>query len=704
MVQLLQDLARQADRDNRYYGSGQVDRMRAQEKRLPIFLPPLKRLHFDVQLGVYELQLGNEAEAIRRMQSAYRRAKALHEEGQLADDPYYDIVFRAAQAHLRFGETQNCCLKHNADSCLLPIRGGGVHTDQEGSRQAIGYFSEVLRGVEKNSRTYYQAVWLLNIAYMTIGEYPANVPPEFLIPPAAYESQESFPRFANIAATLGLDEFSMSGSVVADDFDRDGWIDLLVGSWDLRGQLRYYRNAAGQRFVERTVEAGLSGLPGGLNMVQADYNNDGFVDVLVLRGAWNYDAGRHPNSLLKNNGDGTFTDATIPAGLAEVHYPTQTASWGDYDLDGDLDLYIGNELMGPAAAPCQLFRNNGDETFTDVAQAAGVTNDRFAKAVVWGDYDRDRYPDIFVSNLNGENRLYRNQRDGTFIDLAPRLGIADFRDSFPAFFWDYNNDGHLDLFVAPFSDALHLVAQSYLGVQVNESLPRLYEGDGKGGFRDVALLRGLREPVFAMGLNFGDLDNDGYLDFYLGTGDPNYRNIVPNKMYRNVAGDMFVDVSASGGFSNLQKGHAVAFLDWDLDGDLDVFEQMGGAFPGDKYADSLYENPGFANHFLALDVVGKESNRSAIGTRIRLRIHENGAVREIYRHVNSGGSFGASPLRQTIGLGRAGRIDELELFWPKTEKTQLFRNVAPNQLIRIVEGEPEFTVLDQSKHRDAAGG
>ena len=200
-----------------------------------------------------------------------------------------------------------------------------------------------------------------------------------------------------------------------------------------------------------------------------------------------------------------------------------------------------------------------------------------------------------------------------------------------------------------------------------------------------------------MGSNFGDLDNDGYLDFYLGTGYPAYRSIMPNVMYRNQSGKGFRDVSATGGFSHLQKGHGVVFADLDHDGDQDIFEQMGGALPGDAYGNVLYENPGFDNHWIAIQLVGVRSNRSAIGTRIHVQVIENDVRRSIYKHVNSGGTFGANPLRQTVGLGKASRIVVLEVFWPTTGLTQTFRDVPFDQFIRIVEGEAQITPLKLKK-------
>ena len=164
-------------------------------------------------------------------------------------------------------------------------------------------------------------------------------------------------------------------------------------------------------------------------------------------------------------------------------------------------------------------------------------------------------------------------------------------------------------------------------------------------------------------------------------------------MFLNQRGKGFANVTTAGGFGHLQKGHGVAFADIDNDGDVDVFEQMGGAYPGDKFGDALYENPGFGNQWISVKLVGRQSNRSAIGARIHVRIKENGKIRSIYRHVNSGGSFGCNPLRQTIGLGHSELNVDIEIYWPTTRQTQLFRDVAINQFIQIVEGEDKFSRL-----------
>jgi hypothetical protein len=167
---------------------------------------------------------------------------------------------------------------------------------------------------------------------------------------------------------------------------------------------------------------------------------------------------------------------------------------------------------------------------------------------------------------------------------------------------------------------------------------------------------------------------------------------MPNLMYSNRGGKGFADVTTAGGFGHLQKGHAVLFADLDRDGDQDVFEQMGGALAGDRFHNSLYQNPGFGNRWVKVELTGVRSNRSAIGARIRVQVLEEGKSRSIYKHVNSGGSFGANPLEQTIGLGKAEGIEFLEVYWPTSDLTQTFRDVPMGRSIQIREGSDRFVV------------
>ena len=690
MVALLAEVRAQNLAENPYQGEGQLRQLEDQLQALTDAAPVQDRIRLYFRLGIAELFLGRERRALDHLTAA---EEMLADQHSVPSEVVNEIHFRLGLAWLRLGETQNCVLNPNADHCILPIRPGGFHTLPEGSRQAIPYFQAVLDNTAAEERLRLSARWLLNIAYMTLGQYPEEVPPAHRIPPEAFESQAAFPRWVNVAPALGLDTFSLSGGAVADDFDGDGYLDFFVSTSDLAGQLRFFRNGGDGTFADRTEEANLNGLLGGLNLVQADYDNDGHLDLLVLRGAWFGEHGQHPNSLLRNAGDGTFFDETFAAGLGQDHYPTQTAAWADYDLDGDLDLYIGNETTDTFVAPSQLFQNQGDGTFADVAPAAGVDQYAHAKAVVWGDYDGDRWPDLYVSNLGQPNRLYHNQGDGTFADVAPTLGVVSPRASFPTWFWDFDNDGYLDLFVAAYSATIADIAAAHLGHSVSVEQARLYRGDGQGGFADVSQDRHLAQPTKPMGANFGDVDHDGFLDFYLGTGDTDYAELMPNVLYWNQAGQRFVDVTFASGLGHLQKGHGVVFADVDHDGDVDIFEQMGGAYRGDGFADVLYENPGFGHGWLAVEVVGVESNRSGIGTRLRVDVVEGGQRRSLYRWVGSGGSFGGNPLRQYVGLGSAERVAQLVVFWPKSGEEQVFAEVPVNAIIRVTEGREQLEIL-----------
>jgi hypothetical protein len=476
---------------------------------------------------------------------------------------------------------------------------------------------------------------------------------------------------------MGLDAPGRAGGVVVDDFDNDGLFDVVVSSVDACAPLRYYRNRGDGTFEDRTSAAGLSGQIGGINIVQTDYDNDGWLDLFVMRGGWEFPM---RNSLLRNNGDGTFTDVTAKAGLSHAVHRTHSAVWADYDNDGWLDVFVGHE-----ESPSALFRNRGDGTFEDVAHAAGVDAKAFTKGAAWGDYDGDGRPDLYVSNFGSENFLYHNQGDGTFRERARELGVLRPIMSFPTWFWDYDNDGRLDLFVASFMPSVTEIARFYLGRPAQAESMKLYRNTGSG-FEDVTRAVGLDRVVPTMGANFGDLDNDGFLDFYLGTGAPSYAALVPNVMFRNREGRSFADVTTATGTGHLQKGHGVAFADLDGDGNQDVFANIGGFVPGDAYHKAVFRNPGHASHWIRVHLAGVRSNRAAIGARIRVRvIGEDGRESLRYREVSSGGSFGASPLAQHIGLGKAARIASLEIEWPASGTRQVFTDVPLDRVIEIRE-------------------
>jgi FG-GAP-like repeat/ASPIC and UnbV len=611
-----------------------------------------------------------------------------------------DILLQKAMAYLRMGEEQNCHQLNNRDSCLLPIRDQGVHQKRFGSTKAIEMLQAVLDRAPENLK----ARWLMNIAHMTLGDYPDGVPKAQVIPPSAFASDYPLPRFTNVAKEAGVDVYGLAGGAIMDDFDNDGRLDLMVSHAGLEDQMRLFWNRGDGTFEDRTEKAGLIGEVGGLNMIQADYDNDGFVDVLVLRGGWMGKDGRFPLSLLHNNGDGTFSDVTKAAGLLRFA-PTQTAVWFDYDGDGWLDLFVGNESAPDDPYPCHLFHSNRDGTFTDVAHAAGVDVVQFVKGVTAGDYDNDGRPDLYLSVQLGENILFHNdgpQPGGNgwhFTNVAQRAGVTEPRNSFGTFFFDYDNDGRLDLFVAGYGGTRGLggmaesVAADYLGLPTVGERGRLYHNRGDGTFEDVTKAAGLYKVVPTMGHNFGDIDNDGWLDIYLGTGNPDFSSLIPNRMFRNDGGRRFQDVTIAGDFGNLQKGHAVAFGDYDNDGDQDVFEEMGGAYLADKAYSTLFQNPGNGNHWMSVELTGVRSNRRGIGARIEVTVETKHGPRSIFRTVGSGGSFGGNPLRQEIGLGDARRIVSVRVFWPVTGETQTIVGLKLDHRYAIREGDSEAQLL-----------
>lgn len=703
MAERLRQVAERADPlQNNYLSGGRVATMRDQS----VPSDPVKRIAHRIRLAKEMLQAGLGQEAVEQFNALANEAPGYG----IRTNPSLENML--ALAHLRLGEQQNCIERHNTESCLFPISGAGVYALTEGSRRAASLYA----GMVADDPSDFESRWLLNIAHMTLGDYPDGVPAAALIPPSAFASSHDIGRFRDRAMATGVAVMGLAGGAVVDDFTGDGLLDIVASSWDLRGQLRFFRNEGNGRFIDETANAGLEGQWGGLNVRQVDYDNDGHMDLFVLRGAWFGEEGLHPNSLLRNDGEGRFVDVTEAAGLLSLH-PTQTAAWADFNGDGWVDVFIGNESalgkstpflgderMRAGAHPCELYLNRGNGTFIEVAALAGAAITGFVKGVSWGDYNNDGHMDIYISRLRQSNILLENSGgdgDGVprFIDVTARAGVGQPLYSFPTWFWDYDNDGFEDLFVAGYRATSGDVAAEYLGLPHGAERPRLYRNNGDGTFSDVAAASGLDKILYAMGCNFGDLDNDGWLDFYIGTGDPDFRLLVPNRMFRNEAG-AFKEVTTSGGFGHLQKGHGIGFGDVDNDGDQDVYAVMGGAYSGDMAANVLFENPGHGNSWIKLDLRGVESNRMALGARITLRI----GARYIYSRVGPGASFGANPYRRELGIGRAERIDEVRVWWP-SGREQVFKDVAANRAYGLEEGGqlvprtlPSFSLADERVH------
>jgi len=623
------------------------------------------------------------------------------------------LLQQLGTAYLRLAERNNCVMGHNEDACIMPIRGKGVHTDKTAGMKAIETF-ELLLTLEPEN---YDAHWLLNLTNMTLGGYPHKVPKKWLIPNLDAPDYPVRP-FLDMATDLKVSVNNRAGGSIVEDFDNDGYLDLVTSAWDLSDPMHYFKNNGDGTFTDLSAQSGLKIITGGLNIQQTDYNNDGYLDIFVLRGAWQGQggpAGEQPNSLLRNNGNGTFTDVTIEAGLLSFR-PTQTATWNDFNHDGWLDVFIGNESVpNNKAHACEFYINNGNGTFRNVAEEWGMNIELFIKSVASGDYDNDGWPDLFFSTMNGRKLLLRNKGllGGKlyFEDATEKSGFdKEFYSSFPSWFFDYDNDGWLDIFVCNYEfnrPLSYYAAKEALHPSSDKAGKAfVYHNNHDGTFSNVTQRMGLNKIVFSMGSNFGDINNDGWLDMYLATGNPAYQSLVPNKLFVNLEGKKFADATNSSRTGNLQKGHGVSFADIDNDGDQDIHNDLGGAYRGDAYPNSLYINPGQNNNnWIYMKLEGTKSNRAAIGTKITVKFHENGRQRMLYRELNSGGSFGSSPFRREIGIGQATVIDEITINWPASGITQVLKNVQPNQLIKIIEGQEGFeaSALKKMTFRKADG-
>ena len=671
--------------DNQYFGLRPLEKLRAELAEESLEDP--QRFFLLLDLADLETKQGLMREATTHADEAV----ALVGEPASLSKPNSELRKALAAAHLvralaylRLAEQQNCVAHPMNRSCIFPVEGDSVYANPAAAEQAFAGLQVFL---ERNPNDL-EARWLANIVAMALGRHPDGVDAEHRIDPLSHEVVDGLPRFINVAPRLGIAGLELAGGVVADDFDEDGFVDIVTSTSEPSGSLRMYRNNGDGSFSDHTAAARLDTQLGGLNLIGGDYDNDGDVDLLVLRGAWHFDDGKMRNSLLRNDG-AIFTDVTHEAGLALPARPTQNACWADFDQDGDLDLYVGNEAWAPLELdfPSQLFRNNGDGTFTDVAAAAGVTNDAYAKGVTAGDYDNDGDMDLYVSNV-GANRLFRNDGGLRFTDVAPQLGLeGPLQRSFAPWFFDYDNDGDLDLFVGAYEALLKDVARDYMGQGYDGPTPALYRNEGNGRFTDVAVEVGLERPWMPMGANFGDLDNDGFLDLYLGTGNPGLKTLVPNAAMHNVGGERFEDVTVATGLGHLQKGHGIAFTDFDHDGDQDIYHQLGGFYPSDAFGNALFVNPGGHGSQVVLELRGTRSNRLGVGARVALVLDTPDGRREIHRAAGSVSSFGGSPLgRLEIGVGEATRITELRVWWPVSDTRSSYRDVPIGSWLRVNEG------------------
>lgn len=576
---------------------------------------------------------------------------------------------------------------------------------------AIPLYERALEGQDLSSPASFDQRWLLHLAHEAAGTPAEERAPAFelrddLRTKEALGASQSL-AFVDIAPELGIDKLDGLGPSAWNDVDGDGDEDLYVCGCDSYGAL--YRND-GNRFTDISREAGLFHTQSGYSATLVDVDEDGDPDLYIGRDGWN---GAAPNALYTNDGKGVFEDATTASGLVErgnsfVHV------WLDYDRDGDLDVYLAGGITGGGDTN-RLYANDGKGRFTDVTERAGLQEPSGTKTIgiAVGDYDDDGWPDLFVSGYRVANRLYRNRGDGTFENVAEAAGVTAteaLTSGYVSFFFDYDADGDLDILrtaLAPWPYVLEAMAKGFdfasLSADKQQArlvhTPKLFRNDGDGTFTDVSVVAGFVHPIGIMGANIGDFDNDGYIDVYFGTGDPDIGRMEPDRFYRNQGDGTFRDATFVTGLGNVGKGHGVTVIDYDRDGDLDVYAPEGGFVHGDPWHNAFYRNDQKSgNHWLTLALEGpgrRETSdadageddpphrtaRDAIGARVTIRAGNQLVLREL----KNGEGFGSTNSRALhFGLGKATQ-GTVTVRWP-SGRVQTFEDVAFDRHLHLQEG------------------
>lgn len=485
--------------------------------------------------------------------------------------------------------------------------------------------------------------------------------------------------FTNVAKAAGVDRFFQSIDPVWGDYDNDGDLDLYVTGGDHQNSVMvpdvFYRNNGDGTFTDVTAEAGFAKNKGDSRYAGfLDYDNDGFPDLYISNQIWEADFANFENQILlyRNKGDGTFTDVTEDAQLEPIDF-SYAGGFADYNNDGFLDMYLTVSWWFNV-----LYQNDGDGVYKNVAKEAGVENVVGGQGdcgfnFTSGDYDGDGDMDIFLPGGGGLSLgpavLYRNNGDGTFTNVAINAGIKDKSNGRNSLFFDYNNDGNLDIITVGGTSPLHL-----------------YRNNGDGTFKDVAWETKLSTASYEI-LTVGDYDNDGYMDVYLvGWGGPKV-------LFRNKGDGTFTNVTQEAGVSvGGGRTGGCTFGDYDNDGDLDLFVSNLDGF------NELFRNEGNDNHWLHIICTGsigeipinvKRTNRDGVGARVILKAGNLSMIREI----NPGCSRGHSPLIAYFGLGQNATADSVEIRWPSGQITNL-TNIPADQMIEVKEGKEGYTKIE----------
>ncbi|MBZ5507082.1 MAG: CRTAC1 family protein [Acidobacteriia bacterium] len=604
----------------------------------------------------------------------------------LIEDYEARLVQRPDDAAIRveLGRTQIKCGLHDqaADNLLkasdnpsvraLALHEAAVALHRAGKlERAARVGSSALTANPGNERA---RAWLWLTAQQ-LGGYPEFIPVDQRMQMKVGYDQPTV-EFEDIAPRIGLDKTSGGRGVAVFDYNNDGLLDVAIAS--AHGGCNLYRNNGDGTFTDVSVSSGLDAAINSFIITVGDYNNDGFADLFITRLGFYVGEGQ----LYRNNGDGTFTDVTAQAGL-KVWGPAFSASWVDYDCDGRLDLFIANNMGGmfDRKTPNRLFHNNGDGTFTEVTEEAGLSTMWPTIGSAWGDYNNDGYPDLFLSNALGKSQLYRNNGDGTFTDVSAEANIGDNCFGSISLWCDYDNDGLLDIVQFTWSDHENVIHTMRHGEGPPDGKPaRIYHNNGDGTFtlrsRDI----GLTGCWGTMSGNAGDFNNDGNIDLVLGNGSPRMDRLEPPILLEN-DGKRFRNVTFAAGLPFGGKGHGSNMADLFGDGRLSVIVASGGAYPGDLLTTRVFYPKRLPGNYLNVRLEGTTSNRSAIGARICLEADG----RKQYRDVSGGTNFGCLPFEQHFGLAAAHKVDALQIRWP-SGLVQRFTGLPINDTVRFTEG------------------
>ncbi len=599
------------------------------------------------------LKAGNNKKVIELVES-YLTDKAISR----TNYKYYRLL---AMAYLRLGEQENCIIHGGHEACIVPIATTAIHKQSSGSYKAYDLYLKLVDIKPYDTET----IWLLNIAAMVTNQHD-ELPSQWKR--KLEQCDVSYPRFQNAAHQLGVADITHAGGSSMEDFNNDGLLDLLTTSCHLDESMIYYEHT-GYGFQDVAKKYGVQGLGGGLNFLQGDINNDGYQDILVLRGGWLQQYGQFPVSLLINDTHGGFIDQADQWGL-DISHPVQTGVIRDFDLDGDLDLFIGYESTAAIQKAAVLYLNETGTLVKSILSDEAIVG--WIKGSVSADIDRNGYPDVYISIKGDKNKLLLNQgpdHKGNLIweEASDSYGVSEPIESFTSMFLDIDNDGWRDLIVSSYdnNDPRTVSETEYRNISGDTArLNPLYIYKNKNGksFEEVSKDYGLTDDLYVMGANYGDIDNNGFLDLYFGTGDFDMWSVMSNRLYMNNDGLTYDDVTWCSRLGSIQKGHGVSMGDLDNDGDLDLYHNIGGAVEGDIFQNALWINEGNNSSWITLRLRGVDANHFGHGASVA--VYTDKFPEGIHRECGTGGSFGNNSIQMEIGLGESTLIDSVVVSWP----------------------------------------